>query len=294
MSSVLLFAHATGLCKETWRPVLAALESKASHVLFDFQGHGSRGADAIQPGASWDDFAVRDVLAAAARAPAGVPLVGVGHSFGGAALLKAELAQPGTFAALVLSEPILFAADVGAGDRSALVDRARKRRAQWSSRAEARAFFASRPLFQAWHPAALAGYLEGGLVGGSREESACGEAGAVRLACAPDSEAACYGGAGRSVFAALPRVSCPVTVLVGATSQHLDHAPSTADHGAAGGPPTTLAHFQGLAQRLARGAVEVVAGAGHFHPQEQPGAVARAVDAAVAAAIAAEPPRPKL
>jgi pimeloyl-ACP methyl ester carboxylesterase len=234
---------------------------------------------------------VRDVLAAAARAPAGVPLVGIGHSFGGAALLKAELARPGTFAALVLSEPILFDRDMGAGDRSALADRARKRRAQWSSRAEARAFFVGRPLFQAWHPAALAGYLEGGLVEsrGEGKEGASGEVGEVRLACTPDSEAACYGGVGRSVFSALPQVSCPVTVLVGATSQHLDRTPS--DDARA---TTTLEHFQGLAQRLARGTVVVVDGAGHFHPQERPSAVARAVDAAMAAAISAAPPRPRL
>jgi hypothetical protein len=52
-SVALVFCHATSLCKETWRPVLAALECQASPTLFDFQGHGSRGDELLQPGACW-------------------------------------------------------------------------------------------------------------------------------------------------------------------------------------------------------------------------------------------------
>jgi hypothetical protein len=56
MSCGLLFAHATGLCKESWRPVLSALKTKASPTLFDFQGHGSRGTEMIRPGSSWSEL----------------------------------------------------------------------------------------------------------------------------------------------------------------------------------------------------------------------------------------------
>lgn len=226
---------------------------------------------------------MRDVLAAAARAPRGMPLVGVGHSFGGAALLKAELAQPGTFAALVLSEPILFPNDVNPDDRAALADRARKRRAQWSSREDARSFFESRPMFQAWHPAALAGYLEGGLVERKSEGGAGGENNVVHLACSPDSEAACYGGAGRSIFAELSRVECPVTILVGATSKHLDNVAIDNESAAS---MTTSDYFQSLSKRLPRGSVIVLEHSGHFHPQERPDAVAQVVDKAVIVALA--------
>jgi pimeloyl-ACP methyl ester carboxylesterase len=240
---------------------------------------------------SRDDFAVSDVLAAAARAPEGMPLVGVGHSFGGAALIKAELAQPGTFAALVLSEPILFPHDVKPGDRAALADRAKKRRAQWSSKDEARSFFESRPMFQAWHPAALAGYLEGGLVDRNIGKSPGSKNNEVHLACSPDSEAACYGGPGRSIFAELPRVECPVTILVGARSKHLDNVPIDGDNDES---MTTLGYIQSLSKRLPRGRVIVLDDSGHFHPQERPDTVADIIDMAVTETLASKPLHSKL
>ena len=96
-----VYAHATGLCKEVWRPVVRLVEASgvpATPYLFDFKGHGSRGlTDPIADGDTWDGFAVDDVLAAVARAQqihggntaAGpLPVIGVGHSFGGAALVK--------------------------------------------------------------------------------------------------------------------------------------------------------------------------------------------------------------
>ena len=93
-----LFAHATGLCKEVWRPVIDALGASGGGAAplishwFDFRAHGSRGGEPLTEAAcAWDGFAVDDVVAAVAavRAAGGTgPIVGVGHSFGGAALVK--------------------------------------------------------------------------------------------------------------------------------------------------------------------------------------------------------------
>ena len=145
--TIALFAHATGLCKETWRPVYAQLE--VDTLAFDFKGHGAQGADPIALGETWDTFSVADVLRAAALAPPGARLVGIGHSFGGAALLKAELAAPGTFAALVLCEPILLGEDVDplADPRANMAARAAKRVASWPTAADAVCYLRSRPMF---------------------------------------------------------------------------------------------------------------------------------------------------
>ena len=122
-STRLLFAHATGLCSEVWRNVIHAKDSDLLRYAvraFDFRGHGSRGGECLTGTSgppSWDDFAVADVLEAASSLRVGggggcCRVVGVGHSMGGAALVKAELAAPGTFAALVLCEPILISNDI--------------------------------------------------------------------------------------------------------------------------------------------------------------------------------------
>jgi len=128
------------------------------------------------------------------------------------------------------------------------------------------------------------GYVEGGVVGLDSTGF-----GSVGLACAPDSEAACYRGAGRAVLARLKaEVACPVTVLVGGDSSHLDRPGRT-----------TREHFAAVATAFRSGALVEVAGGGHFHPQERPQAVADAVEAAARAALteaacAAAPARPRL
>ena len=65
--------------------LLSGLAQGTPVHMFDFQGHGSRGDELIRPeSASWDGFAVNDVMAVAKAAIRGNrrPLIGVGHSFG--------------------------------------------------------------------------------------------------------------------------------------------------------------------------------------------------------------------
>jgi len=62
-----LYAHATGLCKEVWRPVVRLVQVPGlSAHLFDFKGHGARGLrEPVTPDdGPWDEWAVDDVLAA--------------------------------------------------------------------------------------------------------------------------------------------------------------------------------------------------------------------------------------
>ena len=226
---LLLFTHGSGFNAGVWRPTLDHLRAvrpklTAEVLALDWTGHGrSRPPAGLGVSAEryeWRTVAPRDVfelLAEQSSATAGRPLVGVGHSFGGAGLVLAELARPGTFRGLVLVEPIIRAPEAGA--THPLVERTRRRRARFdvASLDDVREHFAARA-YAMWDPAALAGYVERGF----RPASAPGGARCFELACAPDVEASVYlGGMQSSIYERLSDVGCACTVAAGGRSATL-------------------------------------------------------------------------
>ena len=237
-----LFVHATGFHGHVWAPVAALLGDRLAAWAVDLRGHGDSPA-ATRP-TEWAGFG-RDVVTATRRL--GRPLLGVGHSLGAAALLMAELAEPGTFDELVLYEPALpTPGGVDAEAQAVLVARTRNRRATFASRDEAKANFAAKPPTSALAADVLRQYVEHGFV----EDAGTGT---LTIKCAPDREAAIYAAAGGSaLWAQLRPLTCRVT-LVGGTGSGELHERSNA-HAAErlGVPVTTLA------------------GIGHFGPMESP------------------------
>jgi pimeloyl-ACP methyl ester carboxylesterase len=250
-----LLCHATGFHGAVWEPLSAALGDGFERWALDFRGHG---ASAVPPGSplGWPAMGT-DVLAVVDDL--GVPpgrLLGVGHSMGGAALLLAEQARPGTFAGLWLFEPITpppvaLAALAGGID---LAEGARRRRPSFPSPAEALANFASKPPLRVARADALHAYVRHGLVHG--------EDGAVHLACRPEDEARIYqGGAGHGAFEHLGEVRCPVVVACGADE---------------GGPGRFA---PAVVDALPEGRLERHDHIGHFGPLEAPAHLAAAVAA---------------
>jgi len=212
--------------------------------------HRAHGGSALPPlPIDWWDTA-RDTLAVLSGAPE--PVVGVGHSMGAAALLMAEILAPGTFAAIVAIEPIVFPPPYQPIDHHPLVQSALRRRPSFTSRAEAFANFASKAVFRAWDAQSLEAYVNCGL----RLE---GEQWV--LACPPEYEAAFFAAAPlHGAWDRLGEVTPPVRVVAGHDSD---------SH------PADFAEAQ--ASRLRDGTLEIVAGSGHFLPMEQPGRVAEII-----------------
>jgi pimeloyl-ACP methyl ester carboxylesterase len=247
MPTTVAFAHATGFCGGVWRPVAAALHTSFESLVWDFPCHGS--APKLELPIDWWDLGT---FALAQVAEAGFPLIGVGHSMGGAALLMAEIRAPGTFAALLLIEPIVFPPPFGEYE-GPQTRRARKRRSQFSSREEARANFADKLPFSSWHPAALDGYVDCGLIE---------TAGGVELACRPEDEAAIYRAATQhGVWDLLGKVDSPVTILAGSSSD--THTVDFVSH---------------LSSQIPNCEYEIVHGTGHFLPMEMPETVAERIE----------------
>jgi pimeloyl-ACP methyl ester carboxylesterase len=238
MPTTAAFAHATGFCGGVWRPVVAALHGMET-LVWDFPCHGS--APKLEHPIDWWDLGTWTLSQLSATLG---PLIGVGHSMGGAALLMAEIKAPGTFAALLLIEPIVFPPPFERRE-GALSAQALKRKNHFESRVDARANFAGKLPFSAWNRMAFDGYIDCGLV-----ETADG----IELACRPADEAEIYRGATQhGVWDLLGNLDPPVTILAGANSD-----------------THSLEVVQRLAKRIPRSEYQIIAGAGHFLPMEMP------------------------
>ena len=256
---LLLLVHATGFHGRVWLPVAARLADRFHCWSLDLRGHGDSGA---APGADydWHGFG-RDILAVAAMLASGDDGGGVravGHSCGGASVLIAEEARPGTFAGLYCYEPVIpLSADGRPADPSGadlLADGARHRRQVFDSRAAARANYAAKAPFDEFDPEVLDAYVEWGFH--DRPD------GRVELACRGEDEARVYESGWRNdAYERLGRVACPVAVVSGDAESLFGIDLSRA-----------------MAGRLEPPAlVDVIDGAGHFWPLAQPAAVAASV-----------------
>ena len=251
----LLFVHATGFCAGVWMPVASAFGAHRRGAL-DVRGHG-RSAIPVD-GMRWSGTAA-DVLATVDALGLDRPF-GICHSMGGASLVLAEQARPGTFRGLWIFEPIIFPRALAeAGGDNPLVAGAKRRRADFDSAAAAYENFASKPPFSILDPQALAAYVEYGfdtLPDGS-----------VTLRCRPEVEAATYEmGPEHDAFEHLGEVTCPVTVARGA------------DTG-----PGPAALVPGIVAGLANARIEEHPSLSHFGPLEDPAAIAASIAAAIAA-----------
>lgn len=248
----ILYSHATGLHGRLWAPLARALPGYHA-IALDYRGHG----DATEPASGsydWGGFR-DDALACIDTLPTDQPLRGVGHSMGGAVLLMAEMARPGTFRALALYEPIVFPSGPGAPPSdSPIVEGARRRRREFPSRQAALANFSAKPPLDILDPEVLALYVDEGF--------AATPQGTVRLKCAPETEALTFlGSSGHDTYSHLGEVQCPVLVMA---APALDGTPA--------------AHAEDAARGLPRGELYRFDHLGHFGPLEDPAAVAKVID----------------
>jgi pimeloyl-ACP methyl ester carboxylesterase len=210
----LLFVHPTGFVADIWAPFAARLRERFHCVALDTRGHG----DSDKPGDYRARLLVEDLRAFLGAAGLQHP-VGIGHSAGATQIAGLEAAQPGTFRALVLMEPVITL-DLPLGqlmpEQERLIPTTLKRRLVWPSRDEAYASFRARPPFQSWDEAPLHAYVEHGF--------AALPDGSVTLKCSPQTEAQMYGSDHPWLLdeAALRRLRCPVLLVRSAGSPIVD------------------------------------------------------------------------
>jgi pimeloyl-ACP methyl ester carboxylesterase len=255
----LLVSHATGFHAHCYQPVVDQLAGTWHVEGLDYRGHGdTQRPDGPVVWERYGDDAVavaRDIVERTGR-----PIIGFGHSMGGACLLMAALRQPELFAALVVFEPIVFPPDglrpVGDGP-SPMVQAARRRRASFDSYEAAIANFAAKPPLNEFTATALDGYVRHGF----RE----GDDGRVHLKCSPDTEADTFEtGGGHRTWDHLGQITVPVIVVCG---MQLPMQPGSLS-------PT-------IAELLPHGRLDHRDHLSHFGPMTAPGEIAAIIDNAV-------------
>jgi len=246
--------HATGFCKELCDPVIAdtrTLVPRFQAVAIDQRAHGD--SEAGNPPFDWWDVG-RDIIELVGETR---PVIGVGHSSGGAALVMAELLRPGAFCSLLLVEPIIFPPPYGRFPDNPMSAGARRRHLAFPSREAAFENFAGKAVFAGWEDRALWAYVQGGL----REEGD-----GVVLKCRPEDEADFFMAATEHrAWDRLREVSVPSLLLAG------EHSTTHQEE--------FLAELTG---RFADGDYEIIPDTSHFLWMEKPGVIAQRLAAMIA------------
>ncbi|KAF2631978.1 alpha/beta-hydrolase [Macroventuria anomochaeta] len=170
----IIAAHANAFPKELYEPLWDELLQRSQGFGFKIrsiwiadvvhQGHSSvLNEDKLGNDPSWLDHS-RDLLhmvnTFARQMPR--PIIGVGHSMGGAQLANLALLHPRLFESLILIDPVIQGKMTVLGNVSPAFASA-KRRDLWPSRAEAAKGFKKSKFYQTWDPRVLDRWIEHGL-----------------------------------------------------------------------------------------------------------------------------------
>ncbi|KAG2222607.1 hypothetical protein INT45_008726, partial [Circinella minor] len=252
-----IFSHANGFHKEMLHPLMKmTIEAfrKQQHYnktqfdfyAFDARNHGDSArlneGNLHIPTYSWFDHGM-DTLQLIEELELKEnynKVIGVGHSFGGSAMIIAEFLFPKTFDGLCILEPVIakVIAPYLLREQSPPIKGALKRRDEWKSREECFKSLDGRPFWRDLHPDVLRNYIDYGLYDTPE--------GTVKLKCPKIEEhlvymAGIYGSA--SAYGSLRSLSIPVHIVHAISSTFTD--PDTANEIKAQSPMLTNAMVEG-------------------------------------------------
>lgn len=159
-------APANGFPPETYVPALASVLTRHRVVSLPPRAMWPGIGDAPGVPGSWRELA--DDLLGGMREHQLGPVIGIGHSFGAIATLLAAIRDPGSFRAIALLDPTIFAPPMmeeflvrkarGELVTRPLADGARKRKDRFGSEDEAFAYWREKSLFADWSDDAVRRY----------------------------------------------------------------------------------------------------------------------------------------
>ena len=228
---ILHWAHANGFNGQTYAPLLEKLSERFHVYAADARGHGKTSLRADPENHfGWDVY--RDDLVSLLYQLRGrhdnAPLMLGGHSMGGCASIMAASKEPGLAQGMVLADPVIIplrlklmmkvlgVLNFKVGGGAILAKMSRKRRAVWPDAKTIIAAYTGRGAFTTWHKAFLVSYVKGGTL---KVDDG------LRLACAPDWEAANFEHQSHNSIKPVRKLATPFSLLVaaqGSTTRGID------------------------------------------------------------------------
>jgi pimeloyl-ACP methyl ester carboxylesterase len=159
------FLSGNGFCGGVYWPMLQRFLPQHALLTHDIEGQGDSGNP---PRFSGTEAVIRRIpqVMTDLGLP-GRPLIGMGHSFGGALTLRVAADNPGLFKALVLLDPIIMPTPVYAGvrlasvlGRNTLANASRRRRSAWPSRDAVATHLRGRGTYKGWTEEAFQSFVE--------------------------------------------------------------------------------------------------------------------------------------
>lgn len=213
---VVHFLHGTGFSGLTYWPLLRRLLPQFDIAVTNAQGHG--GSDTGKKFLGWEANAalLHEALLARKAEWGDVPLIGMGHSFGGILTTVIANRQPAVFDRLVLLDPIFLPPShivlssvirsLGLMHRMPMVKGALARRAHWPDRDAARKSLYQRGVFRGWDDEAFHAYIDHALH--ERDDG-------LHLHAPPWLEAQVFAGYANSIWRNIRRLAIPCHVIAG-------------------------------------------------------------------------------
>ena len=248
----LLMTHGNGLNAGMWATAVPFLQSQRRCFGLDFRGHGACRVSKAPLDVDRSRL-VSEVLQAVTKG-SDEPIDALGHSLGGATLLRAELENANTFRKLWLFEPVMVPEGHMRPDGDhPLVLAARRRRSEFGSLEEFVDRLISKPPYSGCEDAAVRAYAELGT-----QPSGTG----VALSCSGETEAEIFSSGTPTDFSALITIDIPVVVARG--------------EDVAAGNELPPAMAEPIASHLGDGQLLTMEGLTHFGPMEDGRRVAQA------------------
>ncbi|MBI16686.1 MAG: hypothetical protein CMK60_03335 [Proteobacteria bacterium] len=255
----LLLTHGNGLNAAMWTTVLPVLQRHRHCFGLDFRGHGASRTQSSPLDVERSRLVTEILLAVAVVGDE--PIDAVGHSLGGATLVRTELENPGMFRRMWLFEPVMVPEEYERPDGDhPLVIAARRRRNEFPSLDSFVERLRSKPPFSQCEEAAVWGYATLGT-----QETASG----VSLTCSGEVEAQIFSSGTATDFTELKSITAPIVVARGEVL------------GTGNEMPPAMA--EPIAVHLGSGTLFPMDGLTHFGPME---AGARVGDAIIAHLLA--------
>jgi pimeloyl-ACP methyl ester carboxylesterase len=212
------FLSGNGFCGGVYWPFLRELTAQHDLVTQDIEGHGESDPTPRFSGVSRLTQRIHDVLD---RLPLPSPLIGMGHSFGGALTLRQAVMQPSRFSAIVLLDPIMLPTRLWLGvkalsaiNRNPMSVSTLRRRASWESAEAAFQRLNDRGIYKGWTEAAMRSFVDHA----TQDVPATAESAAARaLRCPPSLEASIFANP-LYAWRDLKRVQVPVLLVYGEAS----------------------------------------------------------------------------